>query len=396
MSELLEQTSFELTTRTLVTDGELTDHFGAPNLLEETSMLVTEGPAILATAETVDVDFTTAQPERPSLRNRFFQSKVGRLAMSGLTALGLAGGAVAVEASPAYAANPVYTVVNPDNDGTRSIYDRNSPHWNDSDRKYPDFSYYGDRLELICGTNGDAVGPYNNKRWHYAKNLSRPEAGVTWIPDRYMNTPNKANQPTPGERECGASGGGNASKPAPSVKGCYFNMKAPSKNLTFSYGGDHRYLGNAWQAAKNWTDAGAGIKIKQGTGDTYIRFKDVNVTRDTVIDGVHMGSGTIAKAVIPEQTDWIAPRKSVPSNPHIPKTVTILANRHIMDGLNDFQRTYALTHEVGHTLGLAHTEGCGHSDKSIMNQGSKTDGVFQRTFNTPMPYDKLELKQLYS
>ncbi|HEX9153783.1 MAG TPA: hypothetical protein VF809_03105, partial [Candidatus Saccharimonadales bacterium] len=71
----------------------------------------------------------------------------------------------------------------------------------------PDFSYYGDRLQLICGTNGEAIGSYNNARWHYAKNLSRPEAGVTWIPDRYLNTPNKANRPTPGERECGSTGG---------------------------------------------------------------------------------------------------------------------------------------------------------------------------------------------
>lgn len=146
----------------------------------------------------------TVAPESPSLRERFIRSRIGRMALGGLAALGLASGGVAMEASPAFADNsPVYTVVNPDNDGTRRIYDRNSPSWGDSTRTAPDFSFYGDRLELICGTNGEAVGPHNNTRWHFAKNIYRPEAGTTWIPDRYLNTPNKANQPTPGEKECG-------------------------------------------------------------------------------------------------------------------------------------------------------------------------------------------------
>jgi len=386
MPELLERTSPELTTLPLVIDGELTDYFGAPNLLEETPTLATESPAILAMAEMIDVDFTPPQPERPSLSNRFFQSKIGRLAMSGLTALGLAGGAVAVEASPAYAANPVYTVVNPDNDGTRSIYDRNSPHWSDTDRKYPDFSYYGDRLELVCGTNGDAVGPYNNKRWHYAKNLSRPEAGVTWIPDRYMNTPNKANQPTPGEAECGATA---PKPPTPtSVKACYFNLKAPSKNLALSYAGDHRYYGNIWQAAKNWSDTGAGIKINptKNNVDAYIRVKDVNVNESWY-----------AKVDIPAKTDWMGPHKTVPSNPRYPKTLTLLMNKRYMDGLNDFERTLVATHELGHTLGLAHTNGpagCNISNESIMKEGDK-DTTFNRGFNTPTTFDKNQLKQLY-
>lgn len=305
--------------------------------------------------------------------------------MSSLTALGLAGGAVAVEASPAYAANPVYAVVNPDNDGTKSIYDRNSPHWGDSDRKYPDFSYYGDRLELICGTNGDSVGPYSNKRWHYAKNLSRPEAGTTWIPDRYMDTPNKANQPTPGERECGAT----EQKPqAPNpVKACYFNLKAPSKNLALSYAGDHRYYGNVWQAAKNWSDTGAGIKINptKNNVDAYIRVKDVNVNESWY-----------AKVDIPAKADWMGPHKTVPSNPRLPKTLTLLMNKRYMDGLNDFERTLVATHELGHTLGLAHTNGaagCNISNESIMKEGNK-DTTFTRGFNTPRTFDENQLKQL--
>lgn len=362
-------------------------------------------PAELAAplvASEVDVDINTVDHE-PSLRERFYRSRAGRLILSGLSALGLAAGDVVVDASPAIA-NPVYTVVNPDSDGTKSIYDRNSPHWNDTDRKYPDFSYYGDRLELICGTDGDAVGPRANRRWHYAKNISRPEAGVTWIPDRYLNTPNKANQPTPGEAECGGapSGGGETSKPTPTVTACYYNMKAPSRNLTFSYEGDHRYLGNAYQAAENWSNAGAGINISQtNTSNAYIKFKDVYVTKPTVIDGVEINGGTLGAAVVPVQ--WQKEYSTiVPKNPHVPASITILVNQYAMDNIpgdakkKDFFRTYALTHEEGHALGLAHPDQfCQqYPSASLMQQGN--GDLFKKNYNTPMPFDKAELKQLYN
>lgn len=120
-----------------------------------------------------------AETASTSLRERFCRSRLGRSAMGSLTALGLMTGGVVAEAAPAYVENPIYTVINPDNDGTHTVYDRNSPKWSDTNRKAPDYSQYGDQLELICGTNGEAVGPHSNKRWHFAKNLSRPEAGTT-------------------------------------------------------------------------------------------------------------------------------------------------------------------------------------------------------------------------
>jgi hypothetical protein len=330
-------------------------------------------------------DFRPSSPNRPSLRERFCGSRLGRLTVNGLAALGLAGGVTALEASPALAdSGPVYTVINPDNDSTHSIYDRDSPDWEDSDRRAPDFSLYGDKLELICGADGEAVGPYANRRWHYAKNLSRPEAGVTWIPDRYLDTPNKANQPTPGEKECDTD----TQKQTPEAKGCYFNLKAPSKNLTFSYEGDHRYYGNAWQAAKNWTDTGAGLTIKpdqdRDSDTAYIQLKDVDVN-----------AGWYAKTEIPETTEWLGPHTTVPSDPNVPDNITILINKQRMDPLSDFKRTYVLTHEMGHTLGLAHPDHfCNDSSESIMSRGSQD--AINRTFNTPMPYDKTALRQLYS
>ncbi|HEX9153492.1 MAG TPA: hypothetical protein VF809_01600, partial [Candidatus Saccharimonadales bacterium] len=180
MLEQLQPTSLELATLPIIVDGEPTDNFDSLDLLEGPEVIrgyeaPVTSPAALAITETVDIDLASSSPEKPSLRESFYRSRLGRLAMGGLTALGLAGGMAVLDAAPAFAdSGPVYTVVNPDHDRTRSIYDRNSPSWADSTRKAPDFSYYGDRLQLICGTNGEAIGSYNNARWHYAKNLSRP------------------------------------------------------------------------------------------------------------------------------------------------------------------------------------------------------------------------------
>lgn len=179
-------------------------------------------------------------------------------------------------------------------------------------------------------------------------------------------------------------------------------MTAPGKNLTFSYSGKHRYLGNAWQAAQNWTNAGAGINIRQtDESNAYIRFKDIYVTKPSIIEGVQMDGKTLAATVIPE--DWQDQYSTtVPKNPHIPASVTILVNQYAMDNIpgddkkKDFFKTYALTHEDGHALGLAHPDQfCKqHPDKSIMARGNAN--LYDKDYNTPMPFDQAELKQLYN
>ncbi len=214
MSELLAQTPTEFATLSVVVDGEPIDNFASPNLLEGTpeseaapSSEPFTYPTVVAMTRMVDVaPITPESLDKPSLRERFYHSRLGRLAISGLTALGLASGGVAIEATPAFAdSNPVYTVTNHDHDGTNGIYYRNSPNMSDSIRRLPYYARYGDRIELICGTNGESVGQYNNRRWHLAKDLDNPTApGQFYIPDHDTNTPNKANQPTPGEKECGS------------------------------------------------------------------------------------------------------------------------------------------------------------------------------------------------
>jgi hypothetical protein len=314
--------------------------------------------------------------EQPTFRQRCARSRLARVAFSGLTVVGVTSAAT-FEASPAFADDSlVHTVVNPGNDDTRSIYDRNSPNWADSNRTAPDFAYYGDRVELICGMDGEAVGPNNNKRWHYARNLSRPEAGVTWIPDRYTNTPNKANEQTPGEEECLAPPPKSPILPklaSVPVKGCYFNMKAPSTDLTFSYEGAHRYLGNAKQGAKDWTDLNTGITIEYDSDDAYIRFKDIYST-----DKDHQW---YAQVDIPDGWERVDEKylTEPPKNPHEPSYVTVYINQAYVDKLSDFHRTYVFGHEIAHTLGMARPNECGVTDKTIAQVGG--DDVPNRTIS---------------
>lgn len=58
-------------------------------------------------------------------------------------------------------------------------------------------------VRLLCGiTYGDPVGPYNNHTWHFVSDLSNPGEGNFWLNDRYVDSPNYANQLAPGESRC--------------------------------------------------------------------------------------------------------------------------------------------------------------------------------------------------
>jgi hypothetical protein len=109
-------------------------------------------------------------------------------------------------AGPAYAGTGLfYQAVDSDNDPYSGIYLRNGTSMGNVDRVYSRYLYYGNTVELICGTWGESVGPNANRRWHLVLATNGPATGQQgWIADRYLNTPNIANQPTPGEPECGA------------------------------------------------------------------------------------------------------------------------------------------------------------------------------------------------
>lgn len=133
-------------------------------------------------------------------------------------------------ASPEGAIRPerlalTYTVVDADNDPYSGIYLRDDTRMAVVNRVPSRFMQYGTQVDLICGTNGEAVGPYSNRRWHKVTVRSGSTAGqVGWIADRYLTTPNRANQPTPGEPECGQAP---PTTPPPPTSGSYVSKAFP-------------------------------------------------------------------------------------------------------------------------------------------------------------------------
>ena len=145
-----------------------------------------------------------------------------------------AGGAITLTAVAA----PTYHLVDADRANDGGVFLRNSPRWADTSRT-PGFGlYYGESGELICGTWGDAVGPYSNRRWHKVRDLSR-SVGIGWLPDRYFDTPNNANQPTPGERECGPADIGGAVLTSAPTRPTVIN----GANVGYAQNGVHQWGG---------------------------------------------------------------------------------------------------------------------------------------------------------
>ncbi|HEX3783933.1 MAG TPA: hypothetical protein VHX38_30085 [Pseudonocardiaceae bacterium] len=310
-----------------------------------------------------------------------------RLIASAMAACAVVGLTIAVAPDAGAASGPIFTVMNTSETPPDGVYFRRDPHTADAIRVTGFGVYKNERVQLQCWAWGDAVGPYNDTLWYYANNVTRPtvggQANVGYLNAHYINDGKNANVVDAGVSECGTPPV--PPPPVPYVTPCFYNMKASTLHLTFSYGGNHRYYGNAWQAAANWTNLNTGITIKPFTsGIATIQFKDVYIK----------GNGWYAQAQIPQTRDWEGPWERVPPHPHVPLFTIIEVNQYYMDGLNDFDRTYALTHEIGHALGLAHPDKfCGINDQSIMDAG---DGhLSSKTFNTPRYYDKIELEELY-
>lgn len=72
--------------------------------------------------------------------------------------------------------------------------------------------------------------------------------------------------------------------------------------------------------------------------------------------------------------------------------ISVYDNNLQADGLkNSTNIRHTTTHELGHSLGLAHTADTSNQALSVMTEGSLAD----RSINTPSAYDKNQLRTLY-
>jgi hypothetical protein len=138
-----------------------------------------------------------------------------------------------------------YSIV--DADG--GVYFRNSPRWPDTSATPGVGVYTGDRVELLCGSTGEAYGPYQNTWWSYVQNLSRSSAGRGWVNAHFINDGMPANQPSPGEPTCGssipgASGSATAGPPASGVRSAFYWPAgvAPYLNVADENIADHEWI----------------------------------------------------------------------------------------------------------------------------------------------------------
>jgi hypothetical protein len=254
----------------------------------------------------------------------------------------------------------------------------------------------GSQFNVDCFVpGGDNVN--GNRLWLQGEYKGTP-GSVTdyYISTKWNTTQDLVNQ---GIEECGGKpAAGTAKAPAeqapqqqeqvPEQKSCYFNMKWLKTDLTFSYEGDHRYYGNAWQAAKNWTDLDAGISIKPAPegqeGD--IVFRDVWTLKD------EDGRSWYGLTHVPQE---YSVSTNVPEGPN-PDSIEIEMSTIYLDKLEDYEKTYAFTHEMGHALGLAHPEACGIQTSAVVSAGPARLDQEKPQFNTPQGYDKIALKGLYA
>jgi hypothetical protein len=191
---------------------------------------------------------------------------------------------------------------------------------------------------------------------------------------------------------------GNGTPPPVTSTPCVYAMKWPDPmHLTVSYGGVHRYYGNAFQAVQNWNNANVGVHmtIKQSSAPADISIVDVYKADSKL--GYYGNTDIRSTWKNPKTTDAYL---GIPALLATPDHVNISVDQYYIDGRlrqqsrADLLRTYVLTHELGHAFGLAHSDYCvSETTKSVMKSGGLD--VPDRTDISIDPYDVREARMLY-
>lgn len=156
-----------------------------------------------------------------------------RLLMAALAFVLASAGLIATAPSAAFAGTGlIFNVVDADNDPYSGLYLRDATNMASANRVTHRYMLYGTEVELICFSEGESVGPFNNRLWHKVYVRNNHAAGQTgWVADRYLNTPIKANERVNGEPDCNASTPPVVT-PVPNTRGAvYYSPFGPDKHL---------------------------------------------------------------------------------------------------------------------------------------------------------------------
>jgi hypothetical protein len=109
-------------------------------------------------------------------------------------------------ASPFEYHGPTYVVMNTSETLPDGVWFRNSPHEEDTSRITGLGPYKNESVELHCYAFGDAVGPYNDRLWYYATDVTRPtidgKSNVGYLNAHFINDGKVANEIDAGVPEC--------------------------------------------------------------------------------------------------------------------------------------------------------------------------------------------------